>query len=92
MWGKEHSEETRQKIGDRRKQYSQTSEGRIMNKLKSQLYLYELIDPDGEVYVTENLFDFAKQYQLTNSSLNKVVHGKQASYKGWKGRIIERLR
>jgi hypothetical protein len=26
-----------------------------MNKLKSQLYLYELIDPDGEVYVTENL-------------------------------------
>ena len=92
MRGKAHSEETRQKIGDRRKQYSQTSEGRIMNKLKSQLYLYELIDPDGEVYVTENLFDFAKQYQLTNSSLNKVVHGKQSSYKGWKGRIIERLR
>ena len=92
MWGKEHSEETRQKIAERRKQYSQTPEGKIMNKLKSQLYLYELIDPDGEVYVTENLFDFAKQYQLANSSINKVVHGKQASLKGWTGRIIERLR
>ena len=92
MWGKEHSEETRQKIAERRRNYSQTPEGKVMNKLKSQLYLYELIDPNGEVYVTENLFDFAKQYQLTNSSLNKVIHGKQAHHKGWKGKIIERLR
>jgi hypothetical protein len=92
MWGKEHSEETRQKIAERRRRYSQTPEGKVMNKLKSQLYLYELIDPNGEVYVTENLFDFAKQYQLTNSSLNKVIHGKQAHHKGWKGKIIERLR
>ena len=92
MWGKEHSDETRQKIAERRKQYSQTPEGKIMNKLKSQLYLYELIDPDGEVYVTENLFDFAKQYHLTNSSLNKVVHGKQSNYKGWTARLVERLR
>ena len=92
MWGKEHSEGTRQKIAERRRQYSQTPEGKIMNKLKSQLYLYELIDPDGEVYVTENLFDFAKQYNLANASLNKVVHGKQGQHKGWTGRILERLK
>ena len=92
MWGRRHSEGTRQKIAERAKQYSQTPEGKIMNKLKSQLYLYELIDPDGEVYVTENLFDFAKQYNLTNCSLNKVVHGKQGQHKGWTGRILERLK
>jgi hypothetical protein len=63
-----------------------------MSKLKSQLYLYELVDPDGEMYVTDNLFDFAKQYHLTNSSLNKVVHGKQGNHKGWTGRILEPLK
>ena len=92
MWGREHSDETRQKIAERRRQYSRTPEGKIMNKLKSQLYLYELIDPDGEVYVTDHLFDFAKQYNLTNASLNKVVHGKQGQHKGWTGRILERLK
>jgi len=92
MWGRQHSDETRQKIAERRKQYSQTPEGKIMNKLKSQLYLYELIDPNGEVYVTDNLFDFAKQYGLTNGSLNKVVHGKQGHHKGWTGRIVESLK
>ena len=92
MWGKEHSEGTRQKIAERRRQYSQTPEGKIMNKLKSQLYLYELIDPDGEVYVTDHLFDFAKQYNLTNGSLNKVIHGKQRQHKGWTGRILEHLK
>jgi hypothetical protein len=92
VWGKEHSEGTRQKIAERRRQYSQTPKGKIMNKLKSQLYLYELIDPDGEVYVTDHLFDFARQYCLTNCSLNKVVHGKQRQHKGWTGRILERLK
>ena len=62
-----------------------------MKRLNAQRYLYELIDPDGEVYVTDNLFDFAKQYDLTNSSLNKVAHGKQGTHKGWTARIVERL-
>jgi hypothetical protein len=92
MWGKKHSDETRQKIAERNKQYSQTPKGKAMNSSNAQLYLYELIDPDGEVYVTTNLFDFAKQYHLTNSSLNKVVHGKQGNHKGWTARIIESLR
>ena len=91
MWGRRHSDETRQKIAERGKQYSQTPEGKAMKRLNAQRYLYELIDPDGEVYVTDNLFDFAKQYDLTNSSLNKVAHGKQGTHKGWTARIVERL-
>ena len=91
MWGRRHSEGTRQKIAERAKQYSQTPKGKAMNRLNAQRYLYELIDPDGEVYVTDNLFDFAKQYNLINSSLNKVVHGKQGAHKGWTARIVERL-
>ena len=91
MWGRRHSEGTRQKIAERAKQYSQTPKGKAMNRLNAQRYLYELVDPDGEVYVTDNLFDFAKQYDLTNSSLNKVAHGKQGAHKGWTVRIVERL-
>jgi hypothetical protein len=92
MWGRRHSEETRQKMAEHRRQYSQTPKGNAMQRLNAQRYLYELIDPNGEVYVTDNLFDFAKQYHLTNSSLNKVAHGKQGAHKGWTVRIIERLR
>lgn len=90
MWGRQHSEETRKKIGAKAKVFYNTPEGRLANKLKAQKYLYELIDPDGEVYVTENLWEFSKQYNLTNASLNNVVHGKAAHHKGWTGRILER--
>jgi hypothetical protein len=91
MWGKEHSGETREKISRRNKAFYNTPEGRRINKLRAQKYLYELIDPDGEVYITDNLWDFSKQYDLTNSSLNKVVNGKAAHHRGWTGRIVERL-
>jgi hypothetical protein len=92
MWGKEHSEETRQKISERNKIHYNKPENKIKNKLKAQKYLYELIDPAGKVYITENLWEFSKQYNLTNASLSKVVHGKALHHKKWTGRIIEQLR
>ena len=91
MWGRHHSEETKKKIGAKSKVFYNTPEGKLANKLKAQKYLYELIDPVGEVYVTENLWEFSKQYGLTNCSLNKVVHGKAVHHKGWTGRILEKL-
>jgi hypothetical protein len=92
MWGKQHSEETRQKIKAKNAAHYGTTEGKLANKLRAQKYLYELIDPAGEVYVTDNLWEFSQQYGLANASLNKVVHGKARHHKGWTGRIIEHLR
>ena len=96
--GLSHSQETknkmsRLKIGSQLWLGKQHTEGakRKMSQSK-QKYLYELIDPDGEVYVTQNLLDFAKQYNLTNASLHKVVRGKRGQHKGWTGRILERLK
>lgn len=89
MWGRNHSSESRSKISEKQKAYRATPEGKIMGKLKSQKHLYELIDPNGVVYVTENLLDFSKQYQLTNSCLNKVVNGIAKQHKGWTGRIVQ---
>jgi len=92
MWGKNHSPEAKSKISEKQQAYRATPEGKTMGKLKSQKYLYELIDPSGEVYVTENLFDFSKQYELINSCLNKVVNGSAKQHKGWTGRIVEKLK
>lgn len=91
MWGKNHSPEARSKISEKQRAYRATSKGRAMSKLKSQKYLYKLIDPNGEVYMTENLFDFSKQYKLTNSCLDRVVNGSAKQHKGWTGRIVQQL-
>lgn len=96
--GLSHSQEaknkmSRLKIGSQLwlgKQHTEDAK-RKMSQSK-QKYLYELIDPDGEVYVTQNLLDFAKQYNLTYASLNKVVRGKRSQHKGWTGRMLEHLK
>ena len=64
---------------------------RKMSQLQRK-YLYEFIDPDKEVYITDNLSDFAKQYNLTATSLHRVVHGRRSNHKGWTGRILEHLK
>ena len=96
--GLSHSQETKNKMSQLKigsqlwlgKQHTEDAK-RKMSQSK-QKYLYELIDPDGEVYVTQNLLDFAKQYNLTYASLNKVVRGKRSQHKGWTGRILEHLK
>lgn len=93
MWGRNHAPEAREKMSKTRKQRNQESPERLMvYKQSAQKYLYELIDPSGEVYIAENLFDFSKQHGLSNANLNKVVRGKARHHKGWTGRIIEKLK
>jgi hypothetical protein len=55
-------------------------------------YVYELISPDGESYITASLCSFAKKYNLTAPNLRKVVLGEREHHKGWTGRILERLK
>jgi len=92
MWGRSHTQEARRKMSETRLIKNQDPRRKNEIKIARLRYLYELIDADGEVYVTENLLDFSRQYSLNNSCIHKVVTGKQASYKGWAGRILERLR
>jgi len=92
MYGKKHKENTKRLISEANKRVYSDPAKRIQNKLKAQKYLYELIDPCGEVYITDNLYDFSMQYGLTNACLNKAVRGKAAHHKGWTGKIVETLR
>ena len=92
LWGKKHSEETKKKMSETRTGKIFSEEARRNMKIAQTRYLYELIDPDGEVYITDNLSDFSKQYGLNNGQLNMVVNGKAPHHKKWTGRIIEKLR
>jgi hypothetical protein len=55
-------------------------------------YLYEFTDSDGEIYITDNAKDFARQYGLCDGHLSQVINGKRKHHKGWTGRIVETLR
>jgi hypothetical protein len=90
--GRKLTEETKRKM-------SQSRVGKIhTQKTKNQIthanltHLYELIDPQGEVYVTDNLSWFSRQHKLHQSGLQQVVNGKRNHHKGWTGRILEKLK
>lgn len=90
--GRQHSEESKRKMSEARTGKVFSEETKRNMKLAQTKYLYELIDPDGEVYITDNLSDFSKQYGLHNGQLNTVVNGKAPHHKKWSGRIVEKLR
>jgi hypothetical protein len=94
-YGKHHSEEARRKIsaahkGRKRGKMSPMTIGK--RQAAKAKYLYELIDSQGEVYMTESLQSFAMQYGLTSSCLYRVVSGKLKMHRGWTVRIAEVLR
>ena len=90
------SQETRDKLSraNMGSQYflgkTHTQEARSKIAQARLRYLCELTDPNGEIYVTDNLTDFAKQHDLSQGNLVNVIHGKRKSHKGWTGHIIER--
>jgi hypothetical protein len=91
-WGKKLPSEVCRKISEGQKGKVQSQETRQKISLGKACYLYELINPSGEVYITDNLFAFSKQYKLDNGALNRVVRGLASHHKGWTGRIVENLR
>ena len=56
--------------------------------LRKTRYLYELVDPIGEIYITENLREFSLAMGLHYSSISKVVNGARSHHRQWIGRII----
>lgn len=95
--GKSHTQETRAKISlaNRGNQYflgkTHTQEVRYKIAQARLKYLYELTAPSGDIYITDNLTDFARQHDLSQGNLVNVIHGKRKSHKGWTGKIVERL-
>jgi hypothetical protein len=91
-FGTRHSQETRQKISQSSlgKRHSEETKGK-MSAAKAK-YLYELTDPSGNIYTTNNLFKFSKEHGLDCSTMTRTINGKYAHHKGWTGKIVEQLR
>jgi hypothetical protein len=97
--GGKHSDVTRQKYSEARKgsgnpnyakKHSQRALG-IMRARKAK-YLYQLIDKDKNVYMTESLRDFCCQYKLCRRSLSRLLKGEREHYQGWQINIAEVLK
>jgi hypothetical protein len=99
FYGKKHSDATKRKYSATRlgagnahygKKHSARARG--MMAARHAKYLYELIDPVGEVHMTKSLRDFCRQYSLDRRSLTKLLAGEKDFYRGWRICVAEILR
>ena len=100
--GRVHTEERNKKI-------SMSHMGKIISEETKQKlrehnvkYLYEIKDPEGNIYITDNLNHFCKMNGLDTAAMQRVCFGKQKSHTpkrkdrvrnkiGWTVRILEHL-
>jgi hypothetical protein len=83
MWGKEVSAETRQKISDANKGLKRSDEARKNIANGKTKYRCELVDPQGNIHVVDNLYAFARKMGLHYTMLSWLVNGKKKKYKKW---------
>lgn len=93
MWGKTHSEETKIKQSEKRKEWFKNNESYLKGKpcLESTKKAlseknskeYKLISPEGKIVEIKNLTKFAKENNLSVGCLQHVVSGRNKSHKGW---------
>lgn len=94
MWGKTHSEETKLKQSEKRKEWFENNESYLKGKpcLESTKKAlseknskeYKLVSPKGEIVKIKNLTKFAKENNLSIGCLQQVVSGRNKSHRGWK--------
>jgi group I intron endonuclease len=91
MYGKRHSEVTKQKIRDKALGRPSKQKGKVfpsnINNPTAKKYLIQL--PDGSQVIIKNLSHFCRENNLTSTEMNKTFTGKARQHKGY--RVIERL-
>lgn len=93
MWGKNHSEETKRKQSQKRKEWFKNNKSPLIGKpcLESTKKAlsdknskeYKLISPEGKLIEIKNLTKFAKENNLNIGCLQHVVAGRNKSHRGW---------
>jgi len=92
--GKKLSAEHRKNLSIAAKKRRATQETKDKQSLRSKgkvnIKKYELIDPNGNVYITESgLAMFCEQHGLGRGNMVNVVCGKLPHHKGWRGKKLE---
>jgi len=90
--GRKLSNEHRQKIAEAGKGRRPTEETRAKLVRAKAKYLYELTTPEGFTFTAIGLGQVAKQYNLERRALYAVAVGDRNHHKGWKVRIVEKLK
>jgi len=55
----------------------------INSALSKGIALPKIKSPNGEIFIIDNIRAFAKQHNLDNGALGKVLHRKAKHHKGW---------
>ena len=92
--GFKHSEESKKAMSEKRKgnkshlgrNLSEEHRKNIGNAFAKN---YKVYSPEGKEFIIRNLNDFCRQYNLDNSSLNKVAQGKYNHYKQWRAYYLD---
>lgn len=83
MWNKNVTEETRRKISEANRGLKRSEEARQNIAKGKTKYRCELVDPQGNIHVVDNLYAFARETGLHYTMLSWLVKGKKKTYKKW---------
>ncbi|MCW5317950.1 GIY-YIG nuclease family protein [Nostoc sp. KVJ3] len=96
--GKNHSEESKQKISKSRegkykaennhfygKKHSDESKEKVA---KANSKNYKIYSPDGQEFIINNMAAFCREYNLNNGNLSSVASGKVKQCKGWRAEYL----
>lgn len=94
MWGKKHSQETKKKQSEKRKEWFKNNinpnKGKPCSEKTKEMIseknskIYKLISPSGEILEIKNLTKFSKENNLNIGCMQQVVSGRNKTHKGWK--------
>jgi hypothetical protein len=96
MYGKSHSEETKQKLSTAAKERyknsssplkgTKLSEERKAKIAETNSKQYELISPEGKSVSIKNLEKFARENNLKVNCLRHVISGRNKTHNGWRAK------
>lgn len=100
--GRVYTEERNEKISLSKIGHSVSEETKQKLREQNVKYLYEIKDPEGNIYTTDNLNYFCKMNGLDTAAMQRVCFGKQKSHTpkrkdrvpnvvGWTVRILEHI-
>ena len=100
--GRVYTEERNKKISISRMGHNVSEKTKQKLREHNVKYLYEIKDPEGNIYTTDNLNHFCKMNELDTAAMQRVCSGKQKSHTpkrkdrvpnvvGWTVRILEHI-
>lgn len=96
MYGKQHAEVSKQKMSDNRADINgsknpfygkrHTEENILKQKHEKASFYYIITSPTKETYITKNMNEFSRIFDLTSSHMSSCATGREKSHRGYTAR------